>query len=201
MRNFLLGIFIFIVSCKSAEDQYFQGKVHYRISYQSHMEDLPEYELESEYGSASKYYFKKGNFREISNGYYMQKMVYNTDTQKVFYKHKGTEYWESENVSINNASVDSFRVKENADSVLGIPCHRMYFKNDKGTKYYYYSPELAIKPEWFKGFKKGNKDFVAEKTAAIPLKTVMVYIPFTVTVEAVKIERKKVSDSLFTIED
>jgi hypothetical protein len=71
--------------------------------------------------------------------------------------------------------------------------------SNKLTRTLYYSPELAVDPGHFKSYRSYAHSEVYRITRAIPLKIVIDdgQSPFTVVMEAEKVEKQTISDKEF----
>jgi hypothetical protein len=65
-----------VVASLTVPAQGFEGKIIYQNSFKSKVPNVSDQQLSSVIGSRQEYYIKKGNYKSITNGTYIQWQIY-----------------------------------------------------------------------------------------------------------------------------
>ena len=156
--------------------------------------------LEKELGKNVTSYFKNGYYKEITNSNFMGFQLFRHEENKIYYKHslKDDTLWYSSTIAEHNIEFN-YEIVENADTILGVSCDKLIYKDSSGTKSYYYSSEYSLDPEYYRNFTYYNKYEVLKLMRAIYLQFEMETALFKLKVTAINIKRKKLKDRIFRI--
>ncbi|MDO6430891.1 hypothetical protein Q4E93_09840 [Flavitalea sp. BT771] len=194
MLLFLLTILSF-----GARSQNFEGKMVFQIIVKSKIPGLPDERLNKMLGSSQDYFIKGGKYKSLSNSQIIAMQIYDPTTNKLYSKHPNSDtlYWMD--AGKNEDEVTDFEIKKNVETILGNPCDALVLTTKTGTTIYYYNDKYRLDKTKFVAHKFGNWSFLAVKTGALPLKTVIENKQFRMEMTAVEITSMALTDSMLAI--
>ncbi|MCG8319985.1 MAG: hypothetical protein MI921_10820 [Cytophagales bacterium] len=168
--------------------EYFEGKITYDHSYEP--DSLAGY-----LGSESIFYYKAGNYKQVFNGEKVKESTYNRKDNSIY-------SFIGEDTVITSCDQKSEIIKdydifEDAAEILGEKCDLLVLRTNSRLAYYYFSNKYSINPAALENHKYSSLSFVYSKTKSLPLKIINQYSNFKVTMTAVKIEKKQISEDFF----
>lgn len=199
MKN-QFGIGVLLFSSLLGFSQDFEGAIEYKISNTSNHPSATIQSLEEHMGTQSICYFKKGNYKEITNSVYMGFNLFRPDKKRVYYKHNLKD--DTLRYTITSSKPKSkftYDIYENTDTILGVICNRLVVNEEHVIKTYYYSNEYSLNPKHYKSFTLFNKYEIVKLMKAVYLKCILDYRYYTIDIEATKITRMKLPRGTFEI--
>jgi len=199
-KNILIFIYLiaFIPNGK-AQSNYFEGTIHYKISYTGDSASIETYKKIM--GTQSEYIFKEGNYKEsfISSANFTA--YYNKEENKNCFKtgDNDTIKCYSGNGKVEKI-LNIYKKAGKEENILGLNCKILTMTKDWGGMVtYYYNETIRVNPLWFSKNYFGSFNVLYRNTKSIPLKIVYNYLSCVVTLEATSIEPGKVNESAFKL--
>lgn len=195
----LLSQFVCLLSVSMAQS--FEGKIMYSNNYESKIPTYPSKQFNMLMGTQQAYVIKGDNYKSAFNGTFIKLQMYRGDENKSYSLTAKSDslYWED--YSQNKDKAVSYEIKQNQDTILGIPCDMLVIQAEKSKTYFYYSSKYGINPELFTKHNYGNWYYIISKTKALPLKTVFENEQFIMTSVATEITPMKLENNVFEIQN
>jgi len=199
MTKFCVFIALLMISVV-ASAQSFEGKVKFKNTFKSKMEQVPDQQLASMFGVNSEYMIKGGNYKNVTDGLVLQWQLYVNDDNKLYIKTAINDVILYNDCSENPDEVLKVEVNRNATRILGHSCDELVLTCKSGVQRYYYSPGVVkVDASAFAKHKFGNLNEVMARTNSLPLKMIVVNAQFTIETVAVEISPEKLDDEIFTL--
>jgi hypothetical protein len=193
-------LFLNVLFTLPAFCQSFEGKIVYKISYQSHQTGLLEQSLKQRMGDTSTYYIKEAHTRTEGNGISYEWQVYVPALNKLFTKTPESEILVTYDASKNSDEVLKAELTKNTITILGYKCNELVLTCKTGVQKYYFSSKLPIDRNLFRNYQFGNWHEYLTKSGAIPLKYIIQNNLFTMESTAVAVQQMKLDLKVFTLE-
>jgi len=200
MKGVLFVVSLMIFSVTGLQAQEFEGMISYDNIYESKTSEISSEQLNNLMGTEQAYVIKGNNYKSAFNGVFISLHLYRGDENRS-YMLTGkidTLYWED--YSLNKDKAISYEIKENQDTILGVPCDVLVIQAEKSKTYFYYSSKYGINPELFTKHNYGNWYYTISKTKALPLKTVFENEQFIMISVATEITPMKLENNVFEIQ-
>jgi hypothetical protein len=202
MKNSLIILFTLFAVIVNAQS--FSGLITYRITIipKNNYSNLDEI-IKSEHGEMATYlitskYYKSSYFK---NGKYSYSYTYHDESKRMYDDYSDRPYITFRDS--RKANTKSYSTKIHKDSTFAISGHQCYVvteESDHGKSRSYYSDDIKVNPEDFKGHEVGNwYKKLKEVNGAVLLKSVWEYDNYTRIQEAIKIENREVEKSEFDL--
>jgi hypothetical protein len=198
MKFFSALLLTFFISI-TVTAQSFEGEVIYQNTYQSKLPNLTEQQLGSMIGKQFDYYIKRGKYKTISNGSFLQWQIYTPGDNKMYNKLANSDSAMWIDAGVNADSVIRSELNKNAADILGMKCDELIFICKSGTQKYYFNSKLAIDPKMYINHKYANWYEYVSKTNAVPLKMEIENGQFVIISTATEIKPMKLNDSVFLL--
>ncbi len=200
---------IILFSSISFGQDYFEGQVNFKKSYESMDSRFSEEILEKFYGG-----WMTGFLQE--NRYVVYAPLNENDTMKVFYFLETSDGFIE---TTNSDTIEYFRIDEQSDElisaeltsekkiVLGDTCQSFrieYLPKDgfpeKVEAIYYYNTNYGLNPEYYSNHKESFWNLYVKETKSISVRNEIISYPFYKTIyEATGIIEGKIDDSFFIL--
>jgi hypothetical protein len=182
-----------------ARSQNFEGKMVLKITVKSKIPALSDEKLNSMLGSRQDYFIKGGKYKSQTDGKIIETQIYDPATNRLYSKRPNSDtlYWTD--AAKNDDGVTRFEIKKDAETILGNHCDALILTTRSGITIYYYSSKYKMDRQKFAKHNFGNWAFLAAKTGALPLKSVIENSNFRVEMTAVEIKPGALSDAIFAI--
>ena len=205
-----LAFFILGLHMGNAQD-YFEGVIQYKVTYESLNENIPVAFFETEMGVALTAYVKEDRYAMLHQGngeLGWMKTIIRLDQGYVY-----TEYQKSDTITKKKFGVNQeilLEFKRNEDDikkVLNLPCESItlniknkdpneIFEEIKGKHYFH--PKYRLNPKHYKNYSDEYWNLYVEESEAVSLRNEIVATPyFKMVQEAVNITEEKVTNRLF----
>ena len=208
-------LFICFITFNLTAQDYFEGQIDYTVAYESLNENIPEKYLATLMGDAFTAYIKEDKYV----------MIYNSKGEQGWSKtvvrlDEGYSYFEYENSdTIIKSRLDQntdklIEIKHDTDhkkSILGEDCESIVLKYESTDPNYpfkitdgrhYFNPKYKLNPEQYKHYTSGFWNKYIDLSGSVSIRNEHVYKGFFKSVsEAVKIDKKDISDNIFTFDD
>lgn len=208
MKYCLIQFFI-LVSMKliAQPEKYFEGVITYESIYESSSDQVDAKALARELGTSTKFYFKEGNYFQTSDDAEEVSMnLRSVKDQRYYFGEKNNDTIRYVNFSTENETlVDQSLDDSIVYKIAGFDCKKFQLKAKRiggsniMTRDYYYTPQLAINPEWFANTNNTHEYIKFQNIKSLPLKIVIDYGVLKVTLTAIKIEHKKIETKIFEL--
>ena len=199
MKKILALITLVFVSLITSA-QTFEGKVIFKNSFKSKSPQVSDQQLGAMLGVNHEYMIKGGNYKNVTDGIFLQWQIYSNKDNKLYSKTAGKDAVLFNDCNENPDEVIKAEINRNVTKLLGHPCDELVLTCKSGVQKYYYSPGVVkIDPAEYKKHKFGNWSEVISRTNALPLKMIIDNAQFTLETEAVEIVPMKLDDELFTL--
>ena len=196
---------VLIIACSSISKKnnpiYFEGKIEYKTSFISKVDNLDTSILHKLLGYTSTFYIKEGNYKQIYDMADLLEETHLKDDNKVFMKKNNTDTLFWYDCSKAGGKILKYEINQNKEMVLGIECNELitYYDNNKIESFYYNSDTLKVNPEWYKNFNYLNKNFTTEKMGSLFLKCKIEYPQCIAIITASSIYPQKLDNQFFQI--
>ncbi|GHC59018.1 hypothetical protein [Ulvibacter litoralis] len=213
-KIFLLTQLLLIITVNNllAQD-YFEGQIDFKIEYESLNENISAKYLEYAIGDSFTAYIQEDRYI----------MIYNSKTEQGWSKstirldegYSYTEYEKSDTIyrsKLNSSSDILIEIKKHPNQkkmILGEMCPSItlkYESTDPNTPFkitdgtHYYSPKYKLNSEKYKNFTSGFWNLFVNESESVSIRNEHIYTGFFKSIsEATKIQEKKISDDLFTL--
>jgi hypothetical protein len=204
MTRYWILAFIFKMSLCTGQ-HVFEGEIKYKLTISPKDAKVETSMLRDYYGKHMTFLFKEGNFKWIMDSTStFAGTIYNRDENKVYYQMKNSEAIAWRPGAQVTDTIVSLKTIPTKVIILKRPCKMLEVKsrskNGGRTRQYYYDPGLSVDPKWFAKTENGNMNRIYSATHALPLRIVDDFGTFSITYEAIEINRKKLSASMFKVE-
>ena len=198
MKKIIFIITLLIAGLSYAQD--FEGVVHYKRTFTIIDNRISIDQLEKDYGKKSTVYIKNGYYKSIDDSDFMTMQLYRYTDQKMYFFNKNTDTLFYLSTNFREKNKYEFHLKKQTDTILGVVCDRLEVKINANLTYiYYFSSKYSLDPEFYKNYTLINKNEILNRMKSIYLKFTGISKDYILTSEAVKIELKKLDESIFDI--
>jgi hypothetical protein len=210
IRLYFNLVFLCIINICCSQD-YFEGVIEYRISYESLNENIPVAFFETELGAAVTAYIKEDRYAMVHQG--TGEMGWSKTIVRLDQGFTYTEYEKSDTITKSKFGDEQeilLEFKRNTNdfkTVLNLPCESITLNiksKDEDALFdeylgkYYFHPKYKLNPEYYKNYTDEYWNLYVEEARAVSLRNEMVAKPYFKAVqEAVEITEEKVTDRLF----
>lgn len=201
MKKLIIVLTINLFLLTNLNAQSFEGKILYKMNYESKVANYPSENLNRLMGTTQVYMIKDRNYKSIYNGLFIKWQLYRGDENKGYTLTAKSDTLYYEDYSKNKDKALSYEIKKNQDTIMGIPCDLIIVKAEKSTTSFYFNSDYKINSELFKQHNYGNWYYIISKTKALPLKTVTETEQFIMTSVATEITPMKLKDNVFEIQN
>ncbi len=194
--------FIFLLTLFASSaifGQAFEGKIVYQNTFKSKAANITDQQLSSMIGSRQEYYIKKGNYKSVTNGTYVQWQLYINADNKLYNKMSNSETILWNDGSANADEVMSSLLTKGVAEILGYKCDELILTCKSGIQKYYFSSKLSVDTKLYANHKYGNWYDYLLKANALPLKTIVENAQFTMESIATEIKLAQLDDKLFAL--
>jgi len=180
--------------------QDFEGVIDYTLSYASLEKDSDANleELIALFGTQSTFITKDGEYKQLSNGQFLNYLLYKPKTARLYYKDAldgDTLFYTNVN-AYDNTDFD-LRIFKNADTILGHPCHKLVYKTENVEEHYYFAPDLKINPVHYENHTYANKNKLVALMRSVYLRHEMRINGVLLKMIATEIQPFNIKDSVF----
>ncbi len=199
MKIKLLKIFFFLFTIAVSSQTNFEGVIRYNLRFQDKTGDMSDEEAVQFMGNKQTYYIKGNKYKSAMNG--MLKVTqYYTGRDTLYNQMMGVNGLLYNDAKQKTEEVISANIKKNQVNVAGYSCDLLEIRTDGGTTLYYYNDAVKVNPEDYKNHEYGLWYFCLKKTGgALPLKLISDVSDIKLSIEAITVEKKKLSDAIFEI--
>jgi len=184
--------------------QIFSGEITYQIKIIPKNESINLDEtIKNQHGELAKYlitskYYKSTFFK---NNEYNYSYTYHDETKRMYDDYANKNYITFRDSQKANTEFKSSKLyKDSTEIILGHKCYMLEVETDRGISKSYYSDDIRVNPEDFKGHKVGNwYQKMKEVNGSILLKSVREYDDYYRIQEAIKIESRTVKKNEFEL--
>lgn len=193
----LIGLLMAFVPAMS---QNFEGQIIYKVDCASKIQGVANEEFSKLIGTKQEYFIHNGYYKSIPNGSQLAMQQYDPKSNRLYNRTTASDTLFWFDAGANADSVLSFEVKKNAETVLGTMCDAIVLHNASGSvTTVFYSAKYKMDGKAFARHRFGNWAYMAQKTNAVPLKTIVETPQFTMTSTAVDIKNMKLDDNYFAV--
>ena len=179
----ILTILIF----SSLSSQHFEGVIQFDMTFESNTEIYYSEQLMDHFGSSMKGFYKDGYYKEVTNAKRFSEKLWRHEENSEYIRHKKG----SDSLFVRECAVPTlpytYEVSFDVDTVLGHVCDMVRFTQGTSVRDYYYSSSISTDVNFYKNYSRSNKNTIVNIMKAVPLKIVLYYEDFNLTIEAVKI--------------
>jgi len=197
--SFVLLSFLFqSVSAQTASPT-FEGEIVYSNTYKSKNPKLKDQQLASMLGPTHYYYIKDGNYKTLTNGMFAQWQLYRNKENRIYNKmtHTDTVFWL--NAAEHDDAVLSIKFTPGVTVILGYKCDELILTCRSGVQKYYFNSTLKVNAKLFAQHAFANYSMYISRANAVPLKTIIEDVEFTMESVATEIKPKKLETSFFDL--
>ena len=176
MRIKTTFVLLLVVSLSYCQDKEFEGIINYEIEFKNPSPEIMNDSIwKKRVGktiSNHKYYYKKGNYKNIIDNNKLQIYKQHADEIYNYVIERDTIF--SNILKVNN-SIDPIKsIEKNSDLklILDYKCNKVTFKTKFTETTYYYSKKLFMSSENYINHHYGNWYEYLKETNAIPLKII-----------------------------
>lgn len=210
----ITSFFLLLIITNMSGQEYFEGVLEYKVSYESFSESIPTELLENEFGTSFTAYVQEDRYA----------MVYHSTGQfgwmKVIVSLKeGYSYTEFENSDtitksrLNIGQEELIEFKRNSDTkkmVLGELCESVtinfkplasdsFYQEQRGT--HYFNPKYKLNAKLYENYTDGFWNLFVAESNAISIRNETEFYPlFKKIDEATSIDTKAVPDAIFKLD-
>jgi len=179
--------------------QTFQGKIVYQNTYVSKLPNVTSEQFTTMMGSTQDYFIKGGDYKSVANGTLAQWQLYINKDNKLYSKMSNSEtiFWNDG--ATNPDEVLKVEINKSVTEVLGYKCDEVVLTCKSGTQKYYFNSKLGVDISLFTGHLFGNWYDYLKVAKALPLKSVIENVQFTLTSVATDIKEIKLDDKEFQL--
>lgn len=144
--------------------------------------------------------YKNGDFFSRPVNCFVEYQYYNHSINKVFYKLHGVDTLFYENYNINppeSDSIVSVTKYNNTDTILNKICNRLVLQLPKMKLTFFYSPQLAVNPEWYENSRGKYYDVIYGQMRSVFLKYIIEGEGYISTAIATKINFSPIGNDVF----
>jgi len=195
----LLFVFtsVFFTLENNLQKNYFEGIISYSVEALDKSKKMTKDESIQYIGDKQIYFIKENKYKTVMNGLLKITQFY-TGKDTLYNTMQGSNALVYISVLKQNERVISFDIKKNQSTILGLKCDVLSIKTNDSSMKYYFNKDIKVNKELYKNHKTGLWYFCLNKTdGALPLKWVTDSTDSKLTIEAEKIDLKKLNDSIF----
>lgn len=191
----IVAFVLIVFSTITVFGQNFEGKITYSNTYKSKSKHMSSEKWEERMGDTREFYIKDGDYKAVSNGTFMQWMIYVNAENRIYSKtaFSETAFWNDG--LINRDSIISIELNENAVEIIGYECDELILTCKSGIQKYYFNTALKVDVSLFENLKSGNWYAYLKESNALPLKMIVSNPQFTTESTATKVEEMKIKAS------
>ena len=177
----------------------FEGEIVYANTYKSKNPKLKVQQLSDMLGAKHNYFIKGGDYKTVTNGIFAQWQLYINSENKIYNKmaSSDTVFWA--NAAEHDDEVLNMKMTPNAVTILGYSCDELILTCRSGVQKYYFNSKLRVDSKLYTKHLYANYYFYVSRTNAIPLKTIIEDVEFTMESVATEIKPKKFDVSFFRL--
>lgn len=204
-------IFIFLLVIKSYSQEYFEGIVNYKISYESLNENIPANVFETQIGTSMTAYIKEDRYAMIYHGkgkLGWMKTIVRLDEGYTYTEYEKKDTIVKKKFARQNATLIEFkRNKNDKKFILNDSCESItlshksnnpdeFFTETYGK--YYFNPKYKLNAKLYKNYTNEFWNLYVEESESISLRNEVELRPLLKSIqEADSINREKVSKIIF----
>lgn len=183
----------------AVQAQSFEGKIIYQVTYESKMPNVTDEQLTAFMGASHEYYIKGGDYMMLSDGEYFQSLLYVSDENRLYVKtaESDTLFWMDGSFEENK--VESFRVLDEEQEVMGVQCNVIEVTKSTGKSVYCFNEQYKVDPDLYMNHSFEGLNFVLQKTKSLLLKMISEGEEYTRISIATTVESLKLDNSLFQL--
>lgn len=197
----ILSLLFFLTFSVYSQEYNFEGKLVYKINYESKSSRVSSSQLNNLMGTKQLYSIKEGNYKSVFNGIFLKFQIYRNDENRNYSLTAKSDTLYYEDYSKNKDKALSYEIKKHQDTIMGVPCDLIIVKAEKSKTSYYFNSSYKVNPELFKGHNYGNWYYIVSKTKALPLKTVTETEQYIMTSVVTEFTPTKLNDNVFEIQN
>lgn len=215
MKKYLLSILLILTTSLNIQSQeYFEGEVHFKTTYETLVESVPNELLIKEFGDSlvgyvqENRYIMKSNTRGASGE---QTFLMLMDQNLVYFvQEKSDTIYRYPINQVKEELLEVHKIKDETKIILGDACPAIVLntKNvDPKNPFtvtlgkYYYNPKYKLNKEAYKNHKSGHWNAFVNESGAISVRNEVRHEPIYKSVmEAYLILPKEIPDELFNID-
>jgi len=190
---------LLISSAYAGRTQSFEGKITYKNTYKSKLPNFTDEQFTAMLGYQQEYFFKKGNFKSVSNGNFFQWQIYILKDNKLYNKLANSETLFWMDAAVNNDEVIKTELTKSAVTVLGHTCDEVVLTCKSGIQKYYFTSKIGVDPQLFSNFHYQNWSTFISTAKALPVKMLIENQQFVMESVAIEISAMKLDDTLFRL--
>jgi hypothetical protein len=194
-----LAIICLLVSTMTAFGQTFEGKITYANSFKSKNAQITDQQWNSMLGSTQEYFIKKGDYKSVTNGTFVQYQQYSNKDNKLYTKmaHSETLLWNDGN--IQGDEVLKVEVNKSVTEILGYKCDEVILTCKSGVQKYYFNSKLSVDTKLFTNHKFGNWFDYLSNSNSLPLKSIIDTAQFTMESIAIEVKAMELDSKIFEL--
>ena len=179
--------------------QTFQGKVVYDNRFTSKVSNVTDEQMRTIIGARLEYFIREGCYKSLLNGRSLVMQLYNYKDNRLYNQKYGSDtlYWFD--ASKDTDELQRIETRQNAAVILGKKCDAIIFYTKAGVITTYYSSDYKLDVKAYSNHQFNNWNVYAEKTGALPLKTVIENNQFKMESTAVEITPLELDPGFFSI--
>ena len=208
MKNVLLILFSCLLATTALSQTEFKGSILYDFLVSEIADGIDEAELKAFVGTSSEFFFQEGNYLQTYNGGPKEFDCLDVKHSRFLFKDVLSDtIFQIDPIKDNRFVIKDWETQETKEVILGVECRMLklqVFDEGYGMEQileFYYGKEPEINGEDFNDIKMGFMDFVYGHTNAIPLKMVIRYPQYTLTILATKITHNDKLDLFALLKD
>lgn len=199
MKKLILTLTFSLFTIVSTFGQNFEGKIIYANTYKSKNPQMTDQQWTSMLGATQEFLIKEGNYKSTTNGTFFQWQLYSNKENKLYNKMANSEIAFWNDASVQGDEVLKVELNKNVTEVLGYACDEVILTCKSGVQKYYFSTKLPVDIKLFVNHKFGNWfDYLAASNA-LPLKSVIETVQFTLVSIATNITQLKLDKQEFEL--
>ncbi len=179
--------------------QPFEGIIIYQNTYKSKLPSLTDEKFNSTLGTRQEYRIKGGSYKSAYNGSFVEWQLYNNSDNKLYTKMSNSETALWNDGSIYTDSVLKVEVNKGVIKVLDYSCDEVILTCKYGIQKYYFNSKLGVDISLYDKHVYGNWYEFLKVSKALPLKSVIDKIQFTLESIAIDVKAMKLEDKDFKL--
>ncbi len=212
-QNLILTLSLLLLFFNAQSQQYFEGEVHFKKTYETFLQNVPNELLIQEFGDTLIGYVQEDRYIMKTNNSGAsgeQTLLMLMDENLIYFIQEKSDTIYRYPIDVEKEELlDVHTIKDETKVILGDVCPALVLNtknNDPESPFtvslgrYYYNPKYKLSKKAYKNHKSGHWNAFVNESGAISVRNEVRYEPIYKSVmEAFKILPKKIPDELFNV--
>lgn len=197
IKTLCLTLSLFVATILVAQN--FEGKIVYKNSFKSKMQNVTDEQFNSMMGDTHEYFIKGGDYKTIANGSFLQWQHYINSDNKLYTKMANSDaaFWNDG--AINQDELLKAEINKGVIEISGYKCDELILTCKSGIQKYYYSSQLSVDIAAFEKHKFGNWYEFISRSKSLPLKMILDSPQFSYEGLAVEVKPMQLDKEMFLL--